>query len=98
MRRKRMEHSWLDDLQPALGTFDWATAENICKNFVAKLDASSTPYEEEPAKAILQALRRKRQFRPMAAVADALIRGGQDAPEIKRLCAQAMIDQGNLAV
>jgi len=91
-----MGSSFLKDLQEALDTFNWKQAERICEALINELNSSTTPYDEEPAKRILKALRRKRQFRLMGLVADAFIRSGQSAAEILRQYGQSMIDQGNL--
>jgi hypothetical protein len=91
-----MGSSLLENLQEALDTFNWKQAERICEGFIDKLNSSTTPYDEEPAKKILKALRRKRQFRLMGLVADAFIQSGQSATEILIQYGQSMIDQGNL--
>jgi hypothetical protein len=91
-----MASSYWNDLQGALDTFNWKQAERICESFITELNSATTPYDEESAKKILKALRRKRQFRLMGLVADAFIRSGQSAAEILRQYAQSMIDQGNL--
>jgi hypothetical protein len=83
-----------NELNKALDTFNWPEAERICKQIIEQ--ASVTRYDEQIAKRILGALRRKRQFALMSQVADAFIRGGQDAPQIFRQYAQSLIDQGML--
>jgi hypothetical protein len=83
-----------DELICALNAFDWPKAESICKQIIEQ--ASTMRYDEEAAKRILSALRRKRRFDLMSLVADAFIRGGQDAPQIFRQYAQSLIDQGML--
>jgi hypothetical protein len=85
-----------DELKKALNTFNWPEAERICRHIIEQ--ASTTRYDEQSAKRILSALRRKRQFALMAQVADAFIRGGQDAPQIFRQYAQSLIDQGMLSL
>jgi|SRR5215469_2071386 len=91
-----MGSSFLKDLQGALDTFNWKQAERVCEALINELNSSTTPCDEESAKKILKALRRKRQFRLMGLVADAFIRSGQSAAEILRQYGQSMIDQGNL--
>jgi Trypsin-like peptidase domain/MAP3K TRAFs-binding domain len=91
-----MESSYLEDLQAALDTFNWKQAERLSEAFIDELNLSTTPYDEQAAKKVLKALRRKRQFRLMGLVADAFIRAGQSAAEILRQYGQSMVDQGNL--
>jgi hypothetical protein len=83
-------------LSERLDSFDWAGAESICCELIERLNRALAPFPEDPAKQILAMLRKKRQLRLMGLVADALIRSGQSAPQIRRQYAQAMIDQGNL--
>jgi S1-C subfamily serine protease len=83
-------------LSESLDSFDWAAAESTCQKLIGRLNQSSELFPRDPAKVILARLRRKRQFRLMELVADALIRSGQRTPQILRQYAQAMIDQGNL--
>jgi hypothetical protein len=93
---KGMQSSFVKELESALSTFNWAEAERLCKRLINELNVSTTQYPEGLAKQILQSLRRKRQFALMVSVGDALIGGGQSAPQILRQYAQAMIDLGNL--
>jgi hypothetical protein len=97
------ERSWSDAatfvqrLSEKLNSFEWTGAESISSELIQRLDKSLEPFPLDPAKQILNMLRRKRQLHPMELVADALIRSGQSAPQIRRQYAQAMIDQGNLS-
>lgn len=98
-----MNNSWQDSativqhVSDALNSFDWTGAETACASLIQRLDRAIIPFPEEPAKQILARLRKKRRFRLMERVADALIRSGQAAPQIRRQYTQAMIDQGILA-
>jgi len=86
----------VNKLSDELGSFEWTAAESVCSKLIDRLNNSVEPFPEDPAKQILSRLRRKRQFRLMELVADALIRSGQPSPQVRRQYAQAMIDQGNL--
>jgi tetratricopeptide repeat protein len=86
----------VNNLSDELGSFEWTAAESACSSLIDRLNNSVEPFPEDPAKQILSRLRRKRQFRMMGLVADALIRSGQSSPQVRRQYAQAMIDQGNL--
>lgn len=88
--------SFVQHLSEELNTFDWAGAESTCSELIERLNKALVPFPLDAAKQILSMLRKKRQFRPMELVADALIRSGESAPQIRRQYAQAMIDQGNL--
>jgi hypothetical protein len=83
-------------LSEHLSSFDWNSAELLCMQLIARLNNAEQPFPASDAKEILARLRRKRRFRLMALVADALIRSGQASPHVLRQYAQAMIDQGNL--
>ena len=83
-------------LSEYLSSFDWDSAESLCMQLIARLDNAEQSFPAPDAKEILARLRRKRRFRLMALVADALIRSGQASPQVRRQYAQAMIDQGNL--
>jgi tetratricopeptide (TPR) repeat protein len=86
----------VNNLSDELGSFEWTAADSVCSKLIDRLNNSVEPFPEDPAKQILSRLRRKRQFRMMELVADALIRSGQSSPQVRRQYAQAMIDQGNL--
>lgn len=84
------------DLKAALDTYDWTGAARLCGDLTNRLYATPEPLPLRPARAILKALRAKRQFRLMTGVAEALLRCGQNAAEIRRQQAQALIDRGLL--
>src|SRR6266481_3316741 len=86
----------VEHLSGKLSSFDWAGAESVSAELIGRLNNALAPFPEDPAKQILVRLRKKRRFRLMELVADALIRSGQSSPQIRRQYAQAMIDQGNL--
>jgi len=84
-------------LAEALDTYDWPQARTVCSELVGEIDTATTPYPEQPAKEILNLLRRKRRFELMELVADALVQGGQSSAQIRRQYAQCLIDQGRFS-
>jgi hypothetical protein len=84
------------DLSGALETFDWARADELCRQLAARLRSEPAPLPEDRARSILQRLRRKRRFDSMALVADALSAYGQVSPGVRLQYAQALIERGYL--
>src|SRR6187401_1905885 len=84
----------VDAVATALNSFDWTGATAICDRLAADLRAAREPFPKQDATWLLRALRRKRQFAPMALVAEALIDSGRDDADIRTYHAQALIDQG----
>jgi len=70
---------------------------SLCGEVVTCVYRSSKKFPARWAKQILNDLRDKRLFRDMQRVADVFVLSGVDLPEIRRLYAQALIDQGLLA-
>jgi len=68
-----------------------------CEELIRHLNRRPNKYPEEDAIPILQNLRKNRYFDLMQKVADAFLQGGQDSPTVRRLYAQALIDQSILA-
>src|SRR5512140_2168302 len=83
-------------LKAALRQFDFEEADRFCGDLANRLREAMDVFPEDPARQILAALRRKRRSKTMETIADAFIRNGQSAPQIRRQYAQAMIDQSNL--
>ena len=73
----------VNNLSHELGSFEWTAADSVCSKLIDRLNNSVEPFPEDPAKQILSRLRRKRQFRMMELVADALIRSGQSSPQVR---------------
>jgi hypothetical protein len=95
--------SVLDAVAEALDGFDWDEVELLCRSgtsdhpaLVQRLNSATVPFPPRSARQLLQMLRRKRRFELISVLADAFLRAGTDTHEIRRLYAQAMIDQGNL--
>src|SRR5262245_14063922 len=86
----------VDAVATALNSFDWTRGTTICEALVADIRAAREPFPKKDATWILRALRRKRQFAPMALVAEALIESGRNDADVRTFHAQALIDQGQL--
>ena len=68
-----------------------------CEELIRHLFLRPNEYPQDDAKPILQNLRKNRYFDLMQRVADAFLQGGQNSPIVRRLYAQALIDQSILA-
>jgi tetratricopeptide (TPR) repeat protein len=84
-------------LQLALQRFDWEDADQVCRNIIDRLPAETSPFPTSTARALLQALRRKRRFAAMGLLAEAFLDSGLRTAQIRRQYAQALIDQGMLS-
>lgn len=81
-------------LQLALQRFDWEAADEICRNIIDRLPGETAPFPAQTARALLQALRRKRRFAAIVLLAEALLESGLRPAQIRRQYGQALIDQG----
>lgn len=97
------QQEWGEDglgrLAKAVDAFDRLLVEALCAALVRSLEASDpkdTTHSAAEAKEVLSALRRKRHFELMEAVAEAYLQAGFDAPLIRRQYAQALIDQARI--
>jgi hypothetical protein len=86
----------LNALDAALNTYQWSAAAAVCDRLIRRIHEESAPLPEPAARALLAALRKKRQFPLVVKVAEAFVRSGQNAPRIRRQYAQALIEQGVL--
>src|SRR5262245_32908604 len=68
-----------------------------CEELIRHLSLRPNEYPRHEARPILQNLRKNRYFDLMQRVADAFLQGGQNSPTVRRLYAQALIDQSILA-
>lgn len=84
------------ELSEALSRFDWSQAAEICGRLIRRVHAEPEVFPEATAKRCISLLRRKRRFRLVTLLAEALIVSGQRTPQIRRQYAQALIDQGVL--
>lgn len=85
------------DLQAVLDRFDWSGAAEVCDLLVRRIHEEPEVFPEDRAKDCISLLRRKRLFRLVTQVTEALLASGQRAPLIRRQYAQALIDRGILA-
>ena len=85
------------DLGQALNAFDWKRAGEIVHDLIEEIRSREDPAPEALAKGMLGKLRRKRRLGMLAALAEALIESGQQAAQVRRQYAQALIDFGYLA-
>lgn len=81
----------------SLDAFDEERTVSLCRELVAHLRVREAPYPPDHAARLLGRLRRKRRFREVLDVADALIQHGCDTTRIRRAYAQALIDVGYLS-
>lgn len=88
------EAGFLVELTDAVDQYDLARVSELCDRLVAHLHQVPRPYPEADARRILRLLRRKRCFRIMSSVAEALMAAGQRSPGVRCDYAQALIDQG----
>jgi hypothetical protein len=83
-------------LRRAVEAYDRQQAAALCGELIAHLRRRPDAYPKADAVAALQALRSKRFFDLLQKTADALIQAGQTAPRVRRLYAQALLDQSSL--
>ena len=83
-------------LNGALDQFNWPKAEEICNEVISRINRERDLIPLSTAKRLLQALRRKRCFKLMTSLADAMMQSGLRTPQVRRQYAQALIDQGTL--
>jgi hypothetical protein len=88
---------FVEKLEKAVNAYDRKLVSELCETLVATLWKRKERYPFDPAKAILDVLRRKRHFDEMAKVAEVFIQTGQDTPRIRRQCAQALLDRKQIA-
>ncbi len=94
--------SWGDALQiegklnAALRDFNWQGADDICTELIERIKREEDPFPEDSAKELMSSLRRKRRYTLMAQLAEALLQSGLRTQRVRRLYAQALIDQGML--
>ncbi|MGF1465961.1 MAG: serine protease [Sandaracinaceae bacterium] len=93
----RWDHrAWFESLNSALAQFDRRQSGELAEELLQHLATSTSTYDVEHARQVLQALRNKRYFALMERVADAFLRTGIRHPQIARQYAQSMLDRGNV--
>jgi hypothetical protein len=91
-------HTSLRELLDHTAIYDKVETARLVDAFMDHVRAQSTPYSVADAKTLLNALKNKRFFDLLVKATEALIESGQDAPVIRRLMAQGLIEQGRLIV
>jgi V8-like Glu-specific endopeptidase len=91
-----MSQQFLNALNEKLKTFDKKGAASVCNDLINYLYATDKPFEAKDAEKIMQQLRNKRLFPLMHQVGDALIQTDRQTYKIRKLYAQALIDQNIL--
>jgi DNA/RNA endonuclease G (NUC1) len=81
-------------LNLALDTFDWNTADQLLSDLTTRLVRSPGNFDELFARRILSRLQRKRRFVQVTRAGDAFLQAGFVGGQIRRRYAQALIDQG----
>jgi hypothetical protein len=87
-------HALAKQVEQAVAVHDHPRTAALCEVLIARTRSTDEPFPLLPARRILFALRRKRQFQLMARVADTLIASGRDDTVIYRQYAQGLLDQG----
>jgi S1-C subfamily serine protease len=85
----------LKRLQVAMQSFDKAGVTAFCEDLLARVYAAAEAYPPRPATKLLSLLRKRRFFEQMERLADALIQTGSANFSVRRLYAQALLDQGH---
>lgn len=87
------------DVEGGLDTFDWTEVTAACRVLAERIAAREPPFPAATAHRLLKGLRRKRRFGDMKLLAEALLQSaaGGDA-QVSRQYAQALIDEGSLAM
>lgn len=85
-------------LDEALEEFNWSTVEEVCNEIIDRIKTEPDVIPEESASALMHSLRRKRRFRLMTQLAEAMIQSGLSMPQVRRQYGQALIEQGMLTV
>lgn len=83
-------------LTARVNEYDRAETERLCEELIQAVRVTDEPYPDDKAKQVLSLLRRKRWFDLMEEVGDAFIQTGVTSPAVRRLYAQALLDQGHL--
>jgi Trypsin-like peptidase domain/Tetratricopeptide Repeats-Sensor len=83
------------DLEGALDTFHWGCAESLSRRLAGEIRAART-LQTDDVLTIVKRLRKKRQFRSVALIADALFESHVISEEAARQYAQALTDSGYL--
>jgi hypothetical protein len=91
------ERSFGTEFRALTERYDRDGVTRRCGDLMRHLCLRQNEYPRDHARPILQNLRKNRYFDLMQRVADAFLQGGQNSPIVRRLYAQALIDQSILA-
>ncbi len=84
-------------LKHAVAAFDHPATQQLGDELIALIRRDGPPAEEGDATSLLKCLRGKRDFELLRRCADALMQVGLRTPEIRKLYAQALLDQGSVS-
>ena len=84
-------------LADALRTYDWRTADGAVAGFAQTIREDPHGLPDVRVRRILQNLRKKRRFQAMRLLTSALPASVREQPQICRLLAQSLIEQGKFA-
>jgi hypothetical protein len=84
------------ELIAVVAAYDRAAAAALCARLIRHLVETDEPYPTKDAAAALQTLRNKRMFDLMRKVGGAFLQTGRDSLKLRRLHAQALIEEGEL--
>lgn len=87
---------FLAQLRDALDALDAPRVSELCSALTDHVAVEPEAYPLQPARRVLEALRAHRKFALMQEVAVAFIQTGRDDPVIRRLHAQALLDQADV--
>jgi V8-like Glu-specific endopeptidase len=83
-------------LAAAVSAYDRLRVGELLDELLAYLPSTDEPYPIDDARRVLDLLRRKRYFVELERTAAGFVHAGQDAPVIRRLYSQALIEAGHL--
>ncbi len=86
--------AFLEALAEAVENWDRARTAELCEDLADHLKGRLSEYPLDDAKAVLNVLRTKRRFELLALMAEAFLRSGVQAFQIRRQYAQALIEMG----
>ncbi len=84
--------NWVRQFRAAASTFDWSALHELASGYADNLYA--VPDLPEDVRQVLLVLRQCLQYEDLELVADAALAHGLDAPVVRRLYAQALVDGG----
>jgi V8-like Glu-specific endopeptidase len=88
--------NWVRQFRAAASTFDWSALHELASEYAADLYAAQDLRPDVGQ--VLQVLRQALRYEDLELVADAALAHRPDAPVVRRLYAQALVDGANPAV